>query len=272
MADEFEKKVEAKGIEESGIKSGFSKIDEATGGWKGKNLIYVGARPSQGKSALLCNMAVSALEDGANVGIITVESSKEEITTRMVSSKSQVPLHSLKTGLIGNNKLNQAIESYGWMYSDNLHFYDEPNANIMTVLAQARRMVTAHRVNILFVDYCQLIYPANRSMSRVDQVSDVSIKLKQLARDLNIPVICAAQLRRDAENRAPMLSDFADSSQLEKDADIAILIQHDKDDNSGEVQSYLHMDKHRDGQTASIAVRFIKETVTFQEDLNANNR
>lgn len=272
MVDEFEKKVAVKGAIEGGVKSGFPTIDDATGGWKNKNLIYVGARPSQGKSALLCNMAVSALDDNAIVGVITVESSKEEIATRMISCKSQTPLHSLKTGMIGNRKLATAIDTYAWIHSKKLFFYDEPNANIMTVIAQARRMVAVHKIDILFVDYCQLIYPVNRSVNRIDQVSDVSIRLKQLARDLDIPVVCAAQLRRDAENRSPMLSDFADSSQLEKDADIAILIHHKSSGEDGETESFLHLDKHRDGQTVSVPVDFIRETVTFRENGNVNER
>ena len=201
--------------------------------------------------------------------LISVESSKNEILDRMVSSKAGVPMHSIKTGRLTRLASQGVYEAESAIYSSDLFFYDEPNANIMTVIAQARRMVVVHKIDILFVDYAQLIYPANRSVSRVDQVSDISIKLKNLARDLEIPVICAAQLRRGAENRTPQLSDFADTSQIEKDADIAILIHHKAIESDGEVErydSFLHMDKHRDGATMSVPVNFYKEIVTFREE------
>ena len=267
--DALEKKIEAKGNIKGGIPTGFPKIDEITTGWKKRSLVYVGARPSQGKSALLANFASAAIDANYRAGIVTVESSKKEIIERMVSSKSMVPLSKFKNGLMGSQDQFKESEATAHYYGAPLFFYDEPNANIQNVIAQARRMVTVDEVDVIFVDYCQLIQPSNRSMSRVEQVSEISIKLKNLARDLNIPIVCAAQLRRDAENRAPQLSDFADTSQIEKDADVAILIEHKKavDPSSGEerVESFLHIDKHRDGETASVPVFFKKEIVTFYE-------
>ena len=242
-----------------GIKTGLPRLDDYILGFQKKYLYYIGARPSGGKSALLLNMALHAMiREKKRIGFLSAESSLNEILTRSFGQEGRMNTISLLTG----NYDNRFFGEFGnllELFSQREGFIcDEPNMTLQFLKREVRKMVRVHKCDIIFIDYVQLI--TNREFDNVrDRVSETSITLKMLARELDIPIVCAAQLRRDADNKRPTMSDFADSSQIEKDADIAIMIYH-KDEGS-----HLLIEKARDGKTGPIAVHFKKEYVKFHE-------
>ncbi|MDA3956657.1 DnaB-like helicase C-terminal domain-containing protein [Oceanispirochaeta sp.] len=239
-----------------------------TGGFQNKLLYYIGGRPSDGKSAALNGFALSAVKSGYRPGIITVESSANEILSRTASSASGVPLTKIKAGTLTPAQISYLIESGTELNDIDPVVYDEPNATLQTVCTQARRMVSVYGCKILFIDYVQQITPDVKGVVRNEQIADISKALKSLARSLDVPIVSAAQLRRPKDagkHNRPIIDDFGDSSQLEKDADGAGLLHHGIDSDSGNAYSFLHWDKNRDGDTKSIPVFFNKEIVRFEE-------
>lgn len=259
---EVEKRYNARGIL-PGISTGFGGLDDFMYGFQQRRLYIVGARPSQGKSALMLNMACHAAFHGnQKVGIISLESSKEELTNRIFASEGSINSGSLATGYLQESSFSKIIDVGDRIVNKDLYVYDVPNISLGTLKAQARRMVSVYGCKMIFIDYLQLVECKEYELAR-DNVKYISMQLKGLARSLEIPIIAMAQLRRDAENRKPMLSDFSDSSQIEKDADVAILIYHKTDKDSGDKRTYLLIEKNRDGQTGAIEVVFVPHYVRF---------
>ncbi len=247
----------------AGVPTGFDELDGLFGGFEGGKLYYVGARPSQGKSALLLNFITAAAEAGEPVGLITLESSEREALARFTSQTQNVPNENLRTGILSGPsfaKIGAAIDSIkGWP----VWVCDSPDLTLSQVKMVARKMAVVHKVKALYVDYLQYIRPDKEDADRKDQVALASRGLKALARRLDVPVICAAQLRRDADGREPHLGDFAESSQIEKDADVAMLLHHWTD--AGNEYSKIIVAKNRDGETRPVHVWFDKEHARFQE-------
>lgn len=249
-----------------GVTTGLRKLDDYTKGLQKSRLYYVGARPSQGKSALMLNFVRSAaIAEGRKVGVISLESDNNELFLRMVSSQSNVNSESLMTGMVGTHSQISKIEDACRQIGDSgIWFYDEPNMELTKVVSVARRMVETFGCEVIYVDYLQLISHGSESTPMRDRVAHVSKSLKELARNLNVPVVCLAQLRRDADNRKPAMGDFAESSQVEKDADVAILIWHRQKEDEEEM-SYLVVEKNRDGATGMVPVKFARPVVRFGE-------
>lgn len=246
-----------------GLTTGIGELDNITQGLQKRRLIYVGARPSDGKSALMLNIASHlVLHEDRSVGIITLESSKEELLNRIFASTGRISTWRLTSGSFTKADLSRLLDVSKRLYEKRMFFYDKPNADFADVLIQARRMHRVHQVEAVFVDYIGNIGHPDRKIPRHEQMAEVSKGLKALARELEIPLIVMCQLRRDAQNRRPTLADFSDTSQIEKDADLAIMIYHALEE--GETKSYLLIDKNRDGPKGSVRVVFHKEYVDFR--------
>jgi len=240
-----------------GIPSGISKLDETILGFEDKKLYYVGARPSVGKSALLGNFAAAACGLGFKTGMITIESAGTELVTRILATETNIDSRRLMTGRLDEKDFGWLMDSASKIAEWPLWLYDDPDATIDDVRRRMRQMVLYHGVQIIFVDYVQLIARNGRSGEYRDRVAECSISLKAAARSLRIPVVSAAQLTRDSQGRVPTLADFADNSQIEKDADVAILIHREKGN------YWLKVEKHRDGKTGDVPVTFLPATVRF---------
>jgi replicative DNA helicase len=254
----IEERYKAKGSY-PGILSGYSDLDGLTLGWQPKMLYYIGGRPSQGKSAILLNFAAhAALKQKKRVGFISLESSDMEIIHRLFSSEGRIDSMRLITGYFDERTFGKISNVGEVLHEAGMYLCDEPNMTALDVRSVARQMSVMYSVEILFVDYVQQIDWTDQSIPRHDQVREVSKMLKAIARELKIPVIAAAQLTRDVQNRRPTLSDFSDSSQIEKDADGAMLIWHHDDITT------LLVDKVRDGRTGQLDLKFIKEYVRFE--------
>ncbi len=256
FVEELQRRYNAKG-ELPGISTGLLRLDEYILGFQNKFLYYIGARPSGGKSAMLLNMALHAmLKEKKIVGFLSAESSLNEILTRSFAQTSEIDSVELLRGAFTKKVFNGLDTFLDMFNSSDGVVCDEPNMSLKTMKREIRKMVRVNKCDIVFVDYVQLI--SNKEFDIVrDRVSETSITLKMLARELNIPIVVAAQLRRDSENRRPSMADFADSSQIEKDADVAMMIYHNKKD------SYLCVEKARDGRTGDILVLFKKKYVKF---------
>ena len=265
----IEKRYHSKG-EMVGIPSGISKLDAMILGFRKRMYYLIGGRPSQGKSALLLNMACNAsINENKKVGYISTESSVMETVTRLYASQGKVNSMNLITGMFSVKDfagINDVVEK---TQNTNMYFFYKPGMTLDEVSQTARLMVRFYKCEIIFVDYLQDITLYGNDTT-INKTSLKSKTMKYLAEELNIPVVAAAQLKRDSDERRPRLSDFGDSSQLEKDADGAILIYHHHVNKSEptqtpEYESYLLAEKVRDGITGQVPVYFKKEYVTFTE-------
>ena len=265
----YEQRSKLKG-ELPGIQSGIAKIDEKFLGFQKSRLYYLCARPSQGKSALMINMAVNIGINGLKVGIISLESARDELADRALSYKGKIDGTVLKTGLFRASDYHNIIDGTSELYEVNIMIYDKPNASMPEISQAARKMKMANSIDILFVDYLQLIR-VPKSRERKEQVAEASMSLKALSRELKIPVVALAQLSRDSDDKRPQLGDIQWSSQAEQDADAVILMQDagSQIDSMGrptEMRNFhFYIDKNRDGAKGHIAMEFIGKFITFQE-------
>ena len=250
-----------------GILFGFQAIDFATMGARPGQLIVIGARPSDGKSALMSQLARN-MAKAVKVGIFTIESDEDELTDRMLSAEARVDSRLLATGKLSAADLANVKEGAMRLNDlrDNVVIHDQPGIKLNQLQSVARRMVR-DGCKCLFIDYLQIInVPGNKD--KREQVAEASTALKSLARELKVPVVVLAQLRRPENDRRPGLGDFQHSSQIEQDADQGWMIWH-KTNSDGEVtESRIILAKVRDGMTRDIFVKFNRPVLTFYEVTN----
>lgn len=251
-----------------GITTGFEKFDVLFGGFEPQKLYYIGSRPAEGKSALLLNFLVEAARAGHKTGLISLESSEQEAYARIFSNIQGIENYQLRQGLFRAADMARITDAACEVHEWPVWISDNPELTTSEVKTVARKMAIAHGVEILFIDYLQYIRDDKDHTERRDHVAETSRALKALARSLCVPVVCAVQLRRDADGRAPRLGDFAESSQVEKDADVAILIYHYED--QGE-RTHLMVGKNRDGACENVSVWFDKEHAKFTAGACAEN-
>lgn len=258
-----------------GIQTGLYNLDMLIGGLQPERYYAIGARPSQGKSAMMLNMA-SHIAKERKVGIISLESSIGEVLTREVAMIAGLNSQSILSGSLSKNDFDKILIAGENITQAHMYVYDKPNIYLPELVGQARRMVRKIGVEAIFIDYLQLIQVAGVQTDR-ERVSKASVRIKDLSRELKIPIVCLAQLRRDSDGRRPGLGDFQHSSQIEQDADVAMLLHHAVYDENGKhlskpkpeghetVRIFLHTDKNRDGATASGELDFDAPTLRFSE-------
>jgi replicative DNA helicase len=219
-----------------GLSTGYIGLDEITLGLKPEELIILAARPSMGKSSLMMNIAVNIAQNNkkskASVVIFSLEMSNEQLGSRLISAKSQISHKNIQLGLLNQQQLKQVNYSIDTLKELNLYFDDSAAANILDIRSQCRQLKKQDKLDIVIIDYLQLIRKANKSnnqgfVNRQEEVSDISKSLKEMARELKIPVLALSQLSREVEKREdkrPILSDLRDSGSIEQDADIVIFL------------------------------------------------
>lgn len=250
-----------------GLSTGIPALDNYTGGLQDARFIVIGARPSEGKSALMLNMTCHiGLRERAAVGVISAESSNPELLMRVFSAEGRIDGNKLSMGLLGRQQFISIEEVATNLVGAPIYIYDQPNIPLTELRGVARQMKVVHDIRVLFIDYLQLIQHHDTRMPRHEQVADISKSLKQLAREMMIPVVCLAQLRRDAEGREPEMADLGESGQIERDADSLIFIFHPKEKEGKDADpSRLIIRKNRDGARGSVPVVFKREYVRFYE-------
>ena len=247
-----------------GLPTGFATLDDMILGFQPRHIYYIGGRPSGGKSALGMSMVKHLITEKVKVGVISLESSRREFLKRLLASRSGIGSQKLASGMLARSDFKDLTDAAGFIFERELFISDDSNATLSRVRGRIREMVRRFGVQIVFVDYLQLISEERSARQYREHVAECSKALKDVARELDIPVVVLAQLRRDADGRRPTLADFAESGQIERDADVAVLIHHFGE--GPDAQSALLVEKNRDGRTGSIKVKFKRETLTFSED------
>jgi replicative DNA helicase len=253
----------------TGVPSGVSSIDAVTQGWQPTNLIIVAARPGVGKSALAANFALNAAqhpEKPTAVGVFSLEMSSVQWVLRLMSAQSGMGMYDLKRGRVTDGEMRKLEQiAYGQFEKTRIFFDETPHLDIYTLKSKARFMVSREGVGLLIIDYLQLM-SAKRSSNetREQEVSKISRELKQLAKELNIPVIALSQLSRQGDNDNPRLSNLRESGAIEQDADdVFFLVEVSEEDIAKDAGLkdciMIKIGKHRNGTSPDITVRFVKE-------------
>ena len=256
-----------------GVPTGFPELDNLLSGLHPADLVILAARPSMGKTSLALDIARNAaVKHQVPVGIFSLEMSSEQLVDRMLSSESYVNSWKLRTGAVHAEedfgRIRDALEvlSKAPIYID-----DKPAQNILSMRAVARRLKRERGIGLIVVDYLQLMAPTNtrQSDSMVQQVTEISRSLKQLARELEVPVLALSQLSRAVEQRGgkPRLSDLRDSGSIEQDADVVMFIHREdkinKESDRPNIAEIL-VEKHRNGPTGRVELYFDEKRTTFQ--------
>ncbi|MFB6212207.1 MAG: replicative DNA helicase [Candidatus Magasanikbacteria bacterium] len=256
-----------------GVPTGFDKLDSKLSGLQSSDFIILGARPSVGKTSLALDIARNASLKGHNVGVFSMEMSGEQIVDRVISSQSQVPLWRLRTGKIHDETEFSMIRSaLDELSQISLFVEDTPSPNILHVRSMARKLQVQHGLDLLIIDYLQLIQPRSSVNSTVQKVTEISRGVKSLARELDVPVLAVSQLSRAVDQREtsrPRLSDLRQSGSLEQDADVVMFLyrkDRDKVDVSEEEENIMEViiAKHRNGPLGTVKLYFDQEKVTFR--------
>jgi replicative DNA helicase len=254
-----------------GITTGFSRMDKRLGGWHPGDLVMLGARPSMGKTALMVNMALSAAAAGHSVGVISGEQSAMQIGQRSISSQSGVHAERLRNGDIDEDAWPKLTDAMRRLVERKMRIYDRSAPTLDEIARIARRWKQEHGMAVLFVDYLQRIrFP--KADSRIDEVSEVARGLKTLARDLEIPVVCLAQVKAVVDTRndkRPTLGDIANSDEATREADMIGFLYRGEvyapDDAALAGLAELNIEKYRHGPTGRFKLHFSGETMLFRD-------
>ena len=254
-----------------GVPTGYTDLDQLTGGLQRSDLLILAARPSMGKTAFALGLAYgAAVQHGRSVGIFSLEMSADQLVQRLLATETGVDSHRLRLGMIDDSEWDRISRAFGRLSEAKIYIDDAANASIMDVRSKARRLQAERGLDLLIVDYQQLM-SGRRSENRVQEISEISRGLKGLARELNVPVIALSQLSRAVETRSdhrPMLSDLRESGSIEQDADIVMFIYRDEkyDENSDKKGiAEIIIAKHRNGPVGSINLRFFDRTARFAD-------
>jgi len=258
-----------------GVPTGFIELDKLTSGLQPSDLIIVAGRPSMGKTAFCLNIAqhVAAMKEPPTpVGVFSMEMSKEQLVTRLLSSESEIDHSKLRTGMLSQSDWRRLSEAASKLLETSMFIDDSPSMSVLEVRARARRLKKEHGLGLLIIDYLQLMKGRTFIESRVQEISEISRSLKALAKELNIPVIAISQLsrapeKREHEAKKPRLSDLRESGAIEQDADVILFIYRDEVYNKESEKkgtAEIIIGKQRNGPTDTIELAFIDKFTAFR--------
>jgi replicative DNA helicase len=252
-----------------GVPSGFRDLDKLLGGFQRSDLLILAARPGVGKTSLMLTLALKAAERGRTTAIFSLEMSAEQLVQRMVSGLSRVDAQRLRLGNLLDDDWPRFTEAIGHLAELPIFIDDTPALTPIQLRTKCRRLHSEHGMDIVFVDYLQLMTSGSRIENRVQEVSYLSRSLKALAREMDVPVMTASQLSRAVEKRQdkhPVLSDLRESGSIEQDADVVMFIYRDElyhEDTELKNIAEVMVAKHRSGPTGSIQLFFNKRLTQF---------
>lgn len=255
----------------TGIPTGFIDFDLKTAGLQPSDLIIIAGRPSMGKSALAINIAEhAAVVEKIPLAIFSLEMSKEQLVQRMLCAHARVDAHKVRTGYLAPSDWPKLTAAAGKLSEAPVFIDDTPAISVMELRAKARRFRAQYNVQLIILDYLQLMRGSGKAESRQQEISDISMSLKELSRELHIPVLAISQLSRAVESRTdhrPQLSDLRESGAIEQDADLVALILREEyynptADNQGIAEIIIA--KQRNGPVGSLKLAFIKEYTRFE--------
>ena len=259
-----------------GVPCGFPDLDNLLAGFQKSDLVIIAARPSIGKTSLALDLARQiAVQQKVPVGIFSLEMSSDQLIDRMLAAQSGVDLWRLRTGNLkseeGDDDFQKIGEAMGILSEAPVFIDDAGSSNVMEMRTMARRLQAEHNVGVIIVDYLQLMEGRSSSSdNRVNEISEISRALNQLARELNIPIIALSQLSRAVESRSPQipkLSDLRESGSIEQDADIVIFLyreDREKPDTPNKNIIELHIAKHRNGPVGRVSLYFDERITSFK--------
>ena len=258
----------------TGVPSGFADLDEITTGFQRGDLVVVAARPSMGKTSLVLNMTqyVGTSTD-MTVGFFSLEMSKEQLFMRMLTSEARIDAHRFRTGHLSEKDYGKLSHALGTLAEARVFIDDSASIGVLEMRAKARRLKAEHGLNLLVIDYLQLMQGRGRFESRQQEVSAISRSLKGLAKELNIPIIALSQLSRAPEGRTdhrPQLSDLRESGAIEQDADVVMFIYrpevYEKEETRPEDEGVAEIiiGKQRNGPIGSVRLSFLNQYTRFE--------
>ena len=255
-----------------GVPTGLSQLDALLGGLQPSDLIILAARPSVGKTSMALNIAQhAAVREQKKVAVFSLEMSKEQLALRLLSAETGINPRPLQTGFVDETDWSKIAMVMNDMATAQMWIDDSPALSVMELRTKARRLEAEQRgIDLVIVDYLQLMQPStpNKDANRVQEVSDISRGLKQLARELKVPVVALSQLSRGVEQRGsaePRLSDLRESGSIEQDSDVVIFLYRDGEQNpDAEVELIkAKVAKHRNGPIGEVPLQFRKANTRF---------
>lgn len=258
----------------TGVPSGYAKLDQMTSGFQNGDFIVLAARPSMGKTALALSLAAHAAAQGTTVGFFSLEMGAEQLSLRLLSSESAIAHQNIRNATITSDEWVELTSVAARLAEMKLFIDDTAMLNYMDLRAKTRKLKSEHGLQLLVIDYLQLIHATQRHENRHQEVSEISRSLKALAKEVNIPIIALSQLSRAVDSRMdkrPMLSDLRESGAIEQDADLIMFLYRDSVYNSeaeNPAQAELIIGKQRNGPTGTVYLNFIRELTKFVDDTN----
>jgi len=259
------------GKSNTGIPTGFTSLDHKLAGLHKSNLVILAARPGVGKTTFALNIALhAAMKEKRPVGFFSLEMSKEELVDRLLVGQADIDAWRLKTGKLSSDDTKKLVAAMGELSEAQIYIDDTPGLSILEMRTKARKLKAEKGLDLLVVDYLQLANGGKKFESRVQEVSYISQGLKNLARELKIPVLALSQLSRAVEQRSdkkPVLADLRESGAIEQDADVVMFIYSEDDGNdlldASQRMVKLSVSKHRNGSTGEIDLMFRGDRVRF---------
>lgn len=258
-----------------GVPTGFTMLDKLLGGLQKSDLVILAGRPGMGKSSFALSIAQNAAKRfSARVAIFTLEMSNEQMVQRLLSMETGIDSHRLRLGAVEEDEWSILLEAANMLATTNIFIDDTPAASVMEIRTKARRLYAEHGLDLILIDYMQLMTGqagSGRNDNRQQEISYISRSLKSLARELNVPVVALSQLSRAVESRSdkrPMLSDLRESGSIEQDADLVLFLYREDyyiEDTERQNIADVLVAKHRHGATGTVSLYFRKELTQFRD-------
>ncbi|MDH6456952.1 replicative DNA helicase [Fusobacterium sp. PH5-7] len=259
----------------TGISSGFTDFDQMTNGFNPSDLIILAARPAMGKTAFALNLALNAAKTNKSILIFSLEMSSSQLFQRFIAMEAGIGLQKIRTGFLSENDWGRMGVASETLMKTQLNIADLPNATVMEIRTVARRMKAAGKLDMILIDYLQLIKGSSgKNENRQQEISDISKSLKGIARELDVPIIALSQLSRATEQRAdrrPMLSDLRESGAIEQDADMVAFLYRDNyynEESEAKGITEIIIGKQRNGPVGTVKLRFFHELTKFANYTN----
>jgi replicative DNA helicase len=260
----------------TGVPTGFVDLDEMTSGLQRSDLVLVAARPSMGKTSFVLNVAQHVgIHTGLTVGFFSLEMSKEQLFMRMLTAEARIDAHRFRSGYLNEKDYGRLSHALGTLAEARVYIDDTASVGVLEMRAKARRLQSEHGLDLLIIDYIQLMQGRGRFENRQAELASISRSLKGLAKELHVPVVALSQLSRAPETRAdhrPQLSDLRESGALEQDADVVMFIYRDEQYRDADGQTNQQSEgvaeiiigKQRNGPVGTVKLAFVKEHTRFE--------
>lgn len=262
------------GKKSGGLQTGFYEFDQMTGGLMPGDNVVVAGRPSMGKSALVISCLMNLAKENIPSAILTLETTREQITNRLLSAYTRIPLHRIRKGMVSNDEKERLKDACAEMHDWPIYIDDSAGITTLELRAKARRVVARYHPKLLAIDYLQLIHGSHRYGSRNEEVAEISHTIQGLAKELDIPIISVSQLSRRTEHREdkrPCLADLRDSGTIEQDATAVVFIYRPEaykirilDGKPTDGLAFIEIAKQKDGPTGEFKLTFLKDYALFE--------